>query len=98
MKWMPFNALLEQGDYISDLLMGRERIERPELSPDQEAELNYQLETAYLFHHTIEVSYYEDHRIKTCVGTITRTDLHNKLLFIGDTSLSAHQITAIEVL
>lgn len=98
MKWMPFNALLEQGDYISDLLLGRERIERPILSPDQEAELNYKLETAYLFHQTIEVSYYDAYRIKTCVGTIARTDLHNKLIFIGETSLSAHQITNIDVL
>ena len=98
MKWMPFNALLEQGDYISDLLMGRERIEMPILSPDQEAELNYKLETAYLFHQVIEVSYYENHRIRTCVGSITRTDLYNKLIFVGETSLSAHQITAIEVL
>ena len=98
MKWMPFNALLEQGDYITDLLLGRERIDRPVLSPDQEAELNYQLETAYLFHHTIEVSYYENHKILTCIGQITRTDLHNKLIFIDDVCLSAHQITAIEVL
>ena len=25
MKWMPLNALLEQGDYINDLLHGSER-------------------------------------------------------------------------
>lgn len=98
MKWMPFNALLEQGDYITDLLLGRERIEMPILSPDQQAELNYKLEMAYAFHQVIEVSYYEDHKIKTCVGTIHRTDLHNKLIFIGETSLSAHRITAIEQL
>lgn len=98
MKWMPFNALLEQGDYINDLLNGRERIEMPTLSPDQEAELNYQLETAYLFQYTIEVSYYEAHRIHKVTGYINRIDIYNKLIFIDTLSLSAYQITKIEIL
>ncbi len=98
MKWMPFNALLEQGDYINDLLHGRERQTMPILSPDQEAELNYKLESAYLFNSEIEVSYFENNKIKKVSGTITRTDLYNKLIFIGETSLSALQITNIEVL
>ena len=37
MKWMPFNALLEQGDYINDLLNGRIKKEMPVLSVDQRA-------------------------------------------------------------
>ena len=97
MKWMPFNALLEQGDYISDLLKGKERVTMPVLSPDQEAELNYKLETAYLFQNHIIVTYYESHKFKTVEGVITRTDLHNHLIFINDFSLSAHQITDIEI-
>lgn len=98
MKWMPFNALLEQGEYIHDLLQGKERIDRPILSRDQEEELNYKLEMAYLFGQIIEVSYYESYKIKTVTGAITRTDLYNKLIFIGETSLSAMQITNIESL
>lgn len=97
MKWMPFNALLEQGDYINDLLHGRKRQTMPILSVDQLQELNYQLETAYLFNYEIEVSYFETHKIKTVQGTITRTDLHNKLIFIGEKALSALQITKIEI-
>lgn len=97
MKWMPFNALLEQGEYISDLLHGRERIEMPVLSPDQEAELNYKLETAYLFQHPIEVTYYENHKMHIVEGTITRIDVYNKLIFIDSKSLSAYQITEIEI-
>ena len=98
MKWMPFNALLEQGDYINDLLKGRERKTMPVLSPDQQDELNYKLETAYLFQHHIDVSYFENHKIHHSVGVITRTDLHNKLIFIDDQPISAHQITNIEIL
>lgn len=98
MKWMPFNALLEQGDYINDLLHGKEREVMPTLSEDQLSELNYQLEEAYLFHYQIEVSYFETHKIKKITGSITRTDLHNKLIFINDTPLNALQITKIEIL
>ena len=53
MKWIPFNALMEQSDYLSDLLHGRTRIEKPILSPDQEEELNYNLEMACIFKNEI---------------------------------------------
>lgn len=98
MKWMPFNALLEQGDYINELLHGRTRIEMPVLSEDQQSELNYKLETAYIFNSTIEVSYFEAHKIKKITGIITKTDLHNKLIFIGEKALNAQKITNIDIL
>jgi len=98
MKWMPFNALLEQGEYIRDLLEGREWMEMPEISPDQEADLNYNLEQAYILQQPVEVTYFEHHRLNNVQGAITRIDVYNKLIFIGSTSLSAHQITRIEIL
>lgn len=96
MKWMPFNALLEQGDHISDMLHGRERKTMPVLSDDQQAELNYNLETAYIFRSEIEVTYFDNHQFHTTIGIITRTDLHNKLIFINDIPIHAQQITQIE--
>jgi hypothetical protein len=96
MKWLPFHALLEQDDYVREMLDKRHWIERPVLSPDQEAELNYELEAAWLANRTVQVSYYEHHRIHTVDGPITRIDRTNRLVFIGDVVLSAHQITAIE--
>lgn len=98
MKWMPFNALLEQGDYISDLLQGKDWIEMPVLSPDQEDELNYSLQQAYMLHQNIMITYYENHKLNKKSGMISRIDVYNKLLFIGDTSFSAYQITAIDIL
>ena len=98
MKWMPFNALLEQGDYINDLLHGRERKTMPTLSPDQEAELNYNLENAYLFGSQIRVVYYETHQFKTITGTIHQIDPYNKLIFVAETALNAMQIIEIEIL
>ena len=98
MKWMPFNALLEQSDYLKELLYGKTRKEMPVLSPDQEADLNYQVEIAYLFNSQINVSYFKDGDILEVVGSISRTDLYNKEIFIGDISISAKQITNIELI
>ncbi len=98
MKWMPFNALLEQGDYISDLLRGRTRQEMPTLSCDQLAEFNYTLEAAFHLHQEVEVTYYQEHDFHKVQGYIMRTDLHNKLIFIGEHAISAYTITNIEVL
>ena len=97
MKWMPFNALLEQSDYLKELLYGRTRKEMPILSPDQEQELNYQLEIAYLFSSQIIVSYFKDGDIFEVSGIITRTDLYQKRIFIHETEVSAHTITNLEI-
>jgi hypothetical protein len=97
MKWMPFNALLEQGDHIGELLNGRTKKEMPILSEDQQSELNYKLEVAYLFKNEVLVTYYRDGAIYKIEGIITRTDIYNKLIFIGDAFVSALQIINIEV-
>jgi len=97
MKWIPFNALLEQGSYINDLLQGRERKEMPLLSIDQQEELNYQLETAYIFKQEIMVTYFDQDAFHHVRGQITRTDLFNKIIFINDQAVYAQQITHIDV-
>lgn len=98
MKWMPFNALLEQGDHIRNLLQGRIKKEMPSLSVDQESELNYKLEAAYLFKNEISITYFRDGEIYKIEGVISRTDIYNKLIFIGEAFVSALQIISIEVL
>ena len=98
MKWMPFNALLEQSDYLKELFYGKTRKEMPILSPDQEADLNYKLETAYLFNSHILVSYFQDGDILEVEGTITRSDLFHKLIFIDGVEVPARKITNIEIM
>ncbi|MBU1019949.1 MAG: YolD-like family protein, partial [Firmicutes bacterium] len=83
---------------LSELLKGRSRQEMPTLSPDQEAELNYKLEVAYLFKNEISLRYYEDGTIHQIQGVILRTDMMNKLIFIDRYALSAYQIIDIEVI
>lgn len=98
MKWMPFNALLAQGDHISDLLNGRSKKEMPILSVDQQSELNYKLEVAYLFKNEVLITYFRDGAIYKVEGVITRTDVYNKLIFVGDAFVSALQIIDIETI
>ena len=96
MKWMPFNALLEQSDYLKELLYGKTRKEMPVLSPDQESDLNYQLEVAYLFNSQITISYFEEGIILKVTGRITKTDFYNKLIFINEIEISARRIINID--
>ncbi len=98
MKWMPFNALLEQSDYLKELFYGRTRKEMPIISPDQEADLNYKLEIAYLFNSEIIITYFQDGNFIEVEGIITRTDLYNKLIFINEKEISAKRIISIEII
>lgn len=98
MKWIPFNALMEQSDYISDLLHGRTKIEKPILSPDQEAELNYNLEIATIFKTEIIAFYYQEGEILQLHGIITQIDSYQKTITVDDTELHTVQITKIEIL
>ena len=98
MKWMPFNALLEQGDHIRNLLNGRIKKEMPILSVDQQTELNYKLEVAYLFKNEVLIKYFRDGAFYEIQGVITRTDVYNKLIFIDESFVSALQIINIEVI
>ncbi len=95
MKWMPFNALLEQSDYLKELLYGKTKKPRPMLSVDQEEELNYQLETAYLFKSLVTVRYYHDGKVFEVVGVITKTDQFKKTLFINNNEIPAKLIVKI---
>ena len=98
MKWMPFNALLEQGEHIRELLNGRLKKEMPILSVDQQSELNYKLEVAYLFKNQVSITYFRDNEIYKIEGVINRTDVYNKLIFIDEAFVSALQIISIEVI
>jgi len=98
MKWIPFHALLEQGDHVSDLINGRQRKVMPLLSYDQQEELNFQLQTAYAFNAEIIVTYFNNHDFHTVQGKITRIDMFDKKLYIDDKSVHAQLITNIEMI
>lgn len=98
MKWIPFHALLEQGDYVRNLLEGKMKKEMPTLSYDQQEELNYKLETAFVFKSEISITYFKNSDYHTITGFISRTDMYEKLLYIGETPINAQTIIEIDIL
>ena len=98
MKWMPFHALLEQGDYINDLLNGRIKKEMPVLSVDQLEELNYKLEIAFVFQSEVEIQYFDKGDFQTVSGILTRADHYRKEIYLGEIAVPSQKITKIEIL
>lgn len=95
MKWMPFNALLEQGDHLRELIDARNHEEKPILSDDQLAELNYDLERAYMTQELVEISYFKQNKRHKTKGHIHQIDVQNKMLMINDQGLYAEEVLKI---
>ena len=98
MKWMPFHALLEQGDYINDLLNGRIKKKMPVLSVDQLDDMNYKLEVAFVFQSEVLIEYFEKGDFHTVTGILSRADHYRKEIFLGETAIPSQKITSIEIL
>ncbi|MEC9484339.1 MAG: YolD-like family protein [Candidatus Izemoplasma sp.] len=95
MKWLPFGALTEQGDYLQELFAKRNRQEKPTLLSDAENEMNYILEEAIAMSLPIKVTYFEQYTYHTISGLVTKVDQMHRQLTINGTRLSAQQITDI---
>jgi hypothetical protein len=98
MKWMPFNALLEQGDHLRELIDSRNKENKPVLSEDQLAELNYDLERAYISQEFIEVTYFKDDKKHKVKGHIHQIDIQNKMIMIASEGLYAEEVLNITFL
>ena len=98
MKWMPFQALLEQGDYVSDLLIGKSRKQMPVLSSDQQDDLNYRLETAQVFDQELMITYYSNYEYYTVTGNITKIDLYTKTIHLDEKVVNAQTIISINII
>ncbi len=97
MKWIPFNALLEQSSHITEMLRKREQKQMPTLSPDQYDYLNYKLEEALTFSSLVSITYFTND-FKFIEGKIELVDNYNKTITVSNTIISVHQITAIEII
>ena len=95
MKWMPFNALLEQGEHLRELIAEQNKENKPSLSEDQYAILNYDLQVAYMSQTTVEVHYFQNHKRKTVKGIISHIDVQNKMILIGKEGLYAEDVLEI---
>lgn len=95
MKWMPFNALLEQGDHLRELIEARNQEDKPILSDDQLAELNYDLQRAYMSQDFVEITYFKQRKRHKVKGHIHQIDIQNKMLMIANEGLYAEEVLNI---
>lgn len=98
MKWMPFNALLEQGEHLKELLDAKEKEDRPTLSEDQLALLNYDLEHAYISQDPVEITYFKRGKRHKIQGQIHKIDVQNKMIMIASEGLYAEDVLNITIL
>ena len=96
MKWMPFNALLEAGSDLEEMLSKRVKLTMPILSVDDYESMNYTIEEAVALNYQVSVQYFSDGAFFDITGYITYQSLYYKTITINETKLSATQIISIE--
>jgi len=72
MKWAPYKSLIEQEDALSRAKKIKEKVKKPELSPDVEEEINRILVEYH--NQEVKVTYWKDGFIYEEVGQITSID------------------------
>lgn len=98
MKWLPFGALTEQGDYLQALFEKRNQQPKPTLLDDAITEMNYLLEEAVAMHIPITITYFQHHRYHTITGIVEVVDFLSKTITVDNTLITASTITHIEVI
>lgn len=91
-KWMPFQALTEQGTYLSHVIDYHKRCQKPILSEEQQEEINYIL-TNYL-DSTLIINYYDNY-LQTVTGKVSKLDVINRLITINDIKIKLDDVTSI---
>ena len=75
-KWNAYRSLVEHTETIAGLQSKSEKIEKPELSSDEEEKIN-----SILVHYhgqPVQISYYRDERIYKINTTIKRIDINER--------------------
>jgi 3-keto-L-gulonate-6-phosphate decarboxylase len=96
MKWLPFSALSEQGQYLQNMFAKRRKKTMPVLSVDAYETMNYLIEEAIEHQFKVTVEYYEHDRFQILSGIISKLYFYQKTIFIDAKALSAHRIISIE--
>jgi len=98
LKWLPFEALEAQGEYMRELHESLRKEPRPVLSEDQHTLMQYTLEEAIVEKKPICMTVFMDGQRHTCNGAIHGLDKNNGILFVGAHSVLFKDILDIEIL
>lgn len=83
LKWLPFEALPEQGHYLKAVFDHFEYLQKPTLSSDHYDYLNQRALEAFHFQETVKVEVYNQGKMVIYEGTITKLDEHQRMMRIN---------------
>ena len=95
MKWLPFEALEEQGSYLKAVIASHEEEEMPLLSQDQLDYLNYRAYEAYMNQEIVDVEYYENKQRYHLRKQILGIDFSAKTLIFETANIPFSNVTNI---
>ncbi len=95
MKWLPFQALPEQGTYLDTLYQTRTHLEKPMLSDDQYTVLNRYVHEAFYSKAPIVLKYYRHHAIHSTRGIIIGLDCNARIMMLDDLSIDFDDVLEI---
>lgn len=95
LKWLPFEALPEQGHYLKAVFDALEYIEKPELSSEQYDYLNWRSLEAFHQQDRVQVEVYQHGKIVIYDGRITKLDPSTQTLRINGISVPFNDVINI---
>ena len=78
-KWQPFNSVIPNKTILNNL-KSNEKVAKPILFPEEIENLNEQIIDAYYSHNLIEITIYEDNKIKKYETIITKINSSTKTI------------------
>lgn len=87
LKWLPFQALPEQGGYLHNVFNQLEKETMPELSDDQLAWLNYRFNEAFAGQEEVVITYFDEGKRLKYKGVIQGFDPVFKVFMLGQQTL-----------
>lgn len=82
-KWQPFATIPEQYERLEQFIKDQNKIKKPILSEEQQAELNEKLVFKMFNDSTAKVGYFEGGYIKSKEGYVHKTDMNEGILTLN---------------
>ncbi len=82
-KWQPFNSVVPNKDILTNI-KNEEHIPKPILFPEEIEELNKEILDAYYSHNLIELTIYENNKLKKYESIITKIDSNTNIIHLNN--------------
>lgn len=94
-KWMPFNSLIEQKQYLRQMEQDINKTEPPLLSEDQAEDINNIL--CNYHGEVVEVHFYKNNKNFSVMGKITKIDQSAHCIVINNMLINVFTITFLKI-